>query len=325
MTNDKSSKLSEYAVKLAKQELREDEQTRQFALIQMREWIKKNPRIIHCRTDDSFLLRFLRVKKFSLPIAQETLERYLLLRHVYGDLMFHNLDIKDTVMNELLHLGYLFAAPKRDKHGRRIIIARPGVFDPYKYTNAHMCHFHAITYETLMEDEENQVVGYVHFADGDGFSFPHLTLFTPREAVRIVKNGERVIPMRHKEVHGINVPAGLKYVLDFGISLVSEKIRKRIKIHNNLQELHDHVDKSLLPKEYGGDMPMAEMIRLWKEELYNRRETLLTNDAMAVKLEMYNEAAKEGRVSALKSGCGIGAQNDCADYVTGSFRQLAVD
>ena len=46
---------------------------------------------------------------------------------------------------------------------------------------------------------------------------------------------------------------------------------------------------------------------------------------MAVKLEMYNEAAKEGRVSALKSGCGIGAQSDCADYVTGSFRQLAVD
>ena len=36
--------------------------------------------------------------------------------------------------------------------------------------------------------------------------------------------------MRHKEVHGINVPAGLKYVIDFGMSLVSEKIRKRIKV-----------------------------------------------------------------------------------------------
>lgn len=46
---------------------------------------------------------------------------------------------------------------------------------------------------------------------------------------------------------------------------------------------------------------------------------------MAVKLEMYNEAAKEGRVAALKSGCGLGVQNDYNDYVTGSFRQLAVD
>lgn len=46
---------------------------------------------------------------------------------------------------------------------------------------------------------------------------------------------------------------------------------------------------------------------------------------MKVRLEMYNEAAKEGRVSALKNGCGLGAQNDLNDYVTGSFRQLAVD
>lgn len=53
-----------------------------------------------------------------------------------------------------------------------------------------MCKIHAITYEALMEDEENQVRGFVHFADGAGVSFPHLTLFTPKEAVRIVKNGE---------------------------------------------------------------------------------------------------------------------------------------
>lgn len=65
-----------------------------------------------------------------------------------------------------------------------------GVFDPHKYTNADMCKIHAITYEALMEDEESQVRGFVHFADGAGVSFPHLTLFTPKEAVRIVKNGE---------------------------------------------------------------------------------------------------------------------------------------
>lgn len=32
------------------------------------------------------------------------------------------------------------------------------------------------------------------------------------------------------------------------------------KIYNNLDELHKHIDRSLLPKEYGGEMPMAEMI-----------------------------------------------------------------
>lgn len=53
-----------------------------------------------------------------------------------------------------------------------------------------MCRVMGVCYETLMEDEEVQVRGLVHFADGCGVGFPHMTLFTPREAVRIVKNGE---------------------------------------------------------------------------------------------------------------------------------------
>lgn len=32
------------------------------------------------------------------------------------------------------------------------------------------------------------------------------------------------------------------------------------QIHSDLEEVHKYVDKKLLPKEYGGDMPMSEMI-----------------------------------------------------------------
>lgn len=65
-----------------------------------------------------------------------------------------------------------------------------GQFDPQKYRNVDMMKIHGMVYEALMEDEESQVRGFVHFADGEGVNFPHLTLFTPKEAVRIVKNGE---------------------------------------------------------------------------------------------------------------------------------------
>nr|CAH7751972.1 unnamed protein product [Callosobruchus chinensis] len=94
------------------------------------------------------------------------------------------------MMEELTNLGYIFACPKRDKLGRRVIITRPGVFDLDKFTNGDMCRIHGIAYETLMEDEENQIRGFVHFADGQGVGFAYLTLFTIKEAVRIVKNGE---------------------------------------------------------------------------------------------------------------------------------------
>uniref|UniRef100_A0A182PXA7 CRAL/TRIO N-terminal domain-containing protein n=1 Tax=Anopheles epiroticus TaxID=199890 RepID=A0A182PXA7_9DIPT len=59
--------------KIAKEELREDDEIREQSLTQMREWIAKHPYIRKCRTDSSFLLRFLRFRKYSVPMVCETL------------------------------------------------------------------------------------------------------------------------------------------------------------------------------------------------------------------------------------------------------------
>ncbi|CAB0016891.1 unnamed protein product [Nesidiocoris tenuis] len=207
MSTEYKGPLSVETRKIAKDELREDDNSRAQALRQMRDWIEKNPKIISCRT---------------------------------------------------------------------------GVFDPYKFINEDMCRVHGIVYETLMEDEENQVRGFVHYADGAGVSLPYLTLFTPKEAVRIVKNGERTLPMRHKEVHVINVPSSLKYVLDWGMTLISDKIKKRVKIYTTAEEAANNLDVSMLPKEYGGTIPMSEMIGLSIENLHNTFYNALTNSYLAL-------------------------------------------
>lgn len=68
--------------------------------------------------------------------------------------------------------------------------------------------------------------------------------------------------MRHKEIHAINAHPSLKFALDFGMSLISEKIKKRINIYTSLDDALNKklMDASMLPKEYGGTMPMKEMI-----------------------------------------------------------------
>ena len=69
--------------------------------------------------------------------------------------------------------------------------------------------------------------------------------------------------MRHKEVHAINVHPSVKFALDFGMTLISEKIRNRVKIYTSLDDaIKSKMDTSMLPKEYGGTMPMKEMIGL---------------------------------------------------------------
>lgn len=37
-------------------------------------------------------------------------------------------------------------------------------------------------------------------------------------------------------------------------------ILRNFQMHSSLSELHENIDKQVLPKEYGGVMPMAEMI-----------------------------------------------------------------
>lgn len=132
--------------------------------------------------------------------------------------------------------------------------------------------------------------------------------------------------MRHKEINAINVHPSLKIAVDFGLSLVSEKMRNRIRFYTSLDEA-DNIDRSLLPKEYGGEMPMAEMIDLWKKELAAVHSTLKLNDSMKLRLEMYSEKAREGAISALREpfACSIDNADNQVYGIQGSFRKLEVD
>lgn len=59
---------------------------------------------------------------------------------------------------------------------------------------------------------------------------------------------QRTLPMRHKQIIGLNVHGSVKFAVDFALSIVSEKMRNRIKFYTNA-ELANNVDISLLPKE----------------------------------------------------------------------------
>lgn len=98
--------LSNETIKVAETELRETEYTRNSSLEAIREWAEQNPRILKIRMDSNFLLRFLRAKKFSVPMAEEAIERYILLRKSFIGAVFQNLDYRRPTTMELINKGY---------------------------------------------------------------------------------------------------------------------------------------------------------------------------------------------------------------------------
>ncbi|CAB3378960.1 Hypothetical predicted protein [Cloeon dipterum] len=120
--------LSADTAKFAKEDLREDQATREHGIKAMREWLTKNPDIKNCRSDAVFLLRFLRCRKFSVPQAQELLERYLAIRQTYPH-WFRNLDVNEADLLEIIDAGYIVPLPEKDCFGRQIILTRSSKFN----------------------------------------------------------------------------------------------------------------------------------------------------------------------------------------------------
>ncbi|XP_032678907.1 clavesin-1 [Odontomachus brunneus] len=303
------STLNTETLETARLELREDDNTREQTLKQFRHWIQKHPTIKKCRTDSLFLLRFLRTKKFSLPMAQEMLERYLTIRQLYPD-WFQKLDIEDPELEVIVDSGYLVPLPKRDQHGRKVILSCAGRFDPYKFSSVHMARIHSMVVESLMDDEENQVHGYTHINDESGLTMGHLSAWSLTDIRNMLRCIQNSTPMRHKETHFINIPGSVAKIIEFAISLLNDKLKARVMIHKDMDELREAIDPKILPKEYGGEVPLAEMIAEFKKNLKQQRDQLMALDDMHIEISPKDYQA---------------ANNEEFGGICGSFRKLEVD
>lgn len=308
--------LRDEVAQVANRELREDKSIREQSLQQFREWIHKNQDICSCRTDDNFLLRFLRVKKFSLPMAQQVLLKYINFRQTFSHLLY-SMDCLIPSVNDLISNGYIYVSPYRDSSGRRVILYNINKFDPHKHNNADMVKVHMITYEVLIEDEESQVMGFTHVGNMCQASAAHATIWSPTEFSQLVRWGEQSLPLRHKEVHLVNVPSAVRYFYDLISSLMSEKMRSRIRLHECMESLWKRVDPKVLPKELGGSMPMVEMIDLWKKEISSKRERILHLDDMKL---LSTKSIITRRNNQQNENSSLMINN-----LQGSFRKLEVD
>ena len=117
---------------IAEKDLCEKPATKKKALRDMRDFIKSSAHFQNCRTDSSFLLRFLRWQKFKVQDAQTVLEKYIKMRTQHPT-WFQNLDIRDPKLNELIRGGYIFALPMRDAKGRRVVFSRAAAMDASRW------------------------------------------------------------------------------------------------------------------------------------------------------------------------------------------------
>lgn len=323
--------MSNELATIAENELRETEEVRSNAIKVLRDWTMNNPRILKTRLDSTFLLRFLRFRKFSIPLAQEAIERYLVLKQgSFGKDWFNVLDMTIPSIDKLIDAEYVFPLIERDDHGRRVMFARPGVIDPTCATAAmDYLILLTLTAEAILDDEENQIRGCVHITDHAGVTLSHFKMFSPQFSMRLGKNSEKIVAMRHKGFHSLNVSPSLKWVSDLFLSHMSEKLQNRFHLYSKIEDFK-LIDRKILPLEYGGTVPIKDMVSLWKKELQTHHNLRLKYKEMKVRAEMYPPQVLEGSVKTLKyllNSPDLNEKNvnDSMHGIQGSFRKLEID
>nr|KAG5698893.1 hypothetical protein BaRGS_006787 [Batillaria attramentaria] len=203
----------------AKKELNEDPNTRLIEIKTLRERLEKVPGL-KCRTDDAFLLRFLRAKKFDQERAYAQVLTFYKMQMEHPD-VYENLTPQKV--RHILDAGVTGVLKDRAPDGCRVIVYRPGRWDPDKGTIADVLANNFLTMCKLIEE---------------------------------------AFPCRFKGIHFLNEPTFFDVVFTIIKQFMKEKMLKRLNVYGNIKEdpskmkkLHEVFPPDMLPEDYGGKLP----------------------------------------------------------------------
>lgn len=170
---------------------------------------------------------------------------------------------------KLFDTGCCYPLSERDEEGRRIILWQTRKFNTEIYSNHDAIRLITYVSNVLGEEEETQIAGTVFILDHRDITLKHI--YTPVDALHLTELIKTCSTARQKGYYVVNMPKFALFFVDMFKSLLSEKLKKRLLVLKNQDELKGLINQDLLPKEYGGIRTELEMMQDFQEfELRNR-------------------------------------------------------
>ncbi|XP_037941863.1 retinol-binding protein pinta-like [Teleopsis dalmanni] len=303
--------LSEELQKAAIEQLNEVPERIPSDLEALKTWIKQQP-YLNIRTDDQFLIAFLRGCKYSLEKAKAKIDKFYTLRTKYPDL-FQCSDVDNPRFREILRLGVMNYLPKPTPDGQAIVIMRSGVYDANDYTIEEIFKTaQNVAQITLMENDNANINGVIAIIDLSKATAAHFVQMSPGLMKKMTVFSEEAVPLRPKANHFFNTPSFFEPLFNMMKPMLSKKQQNRLFVHgNNLESLYASVPKESLPKDYGGESDSIEEITAyWDKKMDEYRD-------------YFKEEINYGTNEKLRPGKPIDFDNLFG--MEGSFRKLNVD
>lgn len=216
----------------------------------------------NCCLKDELLLCFVRGRKYDLSRAYKTLTKYLKMVNNYPDLMAN---IKESELrphlNKRLQSIVIGDKSDRDQDGRHIFIFRAGRWNPEETTldDVFRCNLYCL--KRLAAEPDAQLNGIVCLVDLQDLGLYQARHFTPGYAKKVADLVTGAFPLRILAIHIVQQNWIINFLLSVIAPFLPLKIKSRIYHHgNNWESLHRHLDPTVLPEDYGGQLECLDCI-----------------------------------------------------------------
>uniref|UniRef100_A0A3Q2CVM2 Clavesin-1 n=1 Tax=Cyprinodon variegatus TaxID=28743 RepID=A0A3Q2CVM2_CYPVA len=234
--------------------------------MEVRDMIVTRPDIGFLRTDDEFILRFLRARKFDHMETFRLLAQYFQFRQQNLD-MFQSFKVDDPSIKRALMDGFPGVLETPDQHGRKILILFASNWDQSRNSFIDILRAILLSLEVLIENPELQINGFTLIIDWSNFSFKQASKLTPNILKLAIEGLQDSFPARFGGIHFVNQPWYIHAMYTIIKPFLKDKTRKRIFLHgNNLNSLHQLIQPECLPSEFGGTLPPYDM-GMWARTL----------------------------------------------------------
>ncbi|XP_043467263.1 retinol-binding protein pinta-like [Leptopilina heterotoma] len=230
--------------------LNETIENRDKKIEEIREWLLNNKELC-ARTDDNFILIFLRGCKFKVEKVKLKLRNFHHQRAVMTE-WFSNRNPILPELTELFDLGVFLPLRKLDDEGRLVVIIKASVHDPRKHKFSDVIKAGMMILDVATRDDVSvSLHGIAAILDLKSVTLSHALQLTPNVIKQLVHSWQSCYPFRIGYLYFINAPIYVNVVLNVFKSFMNEKLRKRIHIHR--KGIAEKISPNILPIEYGGN------------------------------------------------------------------------
>ncbi|GIY60517.1 alpha-tocopherol transfer protein [Caerostris darwini] len=248
-------RIPEFVLRKCEVELTETPEKKLRAVQEVRELLRQNWETSDIDFHDDFIVQFLRRNKYDVRRSCKNIQNFVVLRKEQSE-MFRN--IEDEYFSSKSSTEFIRLLPKRCPEGCAITLFQLGKWDPNELAFVDVKRLMAMCFVQLLRDPMTQISGVKAIFDFQGTSFQHLRYVTLENLHLFYNSAFNCIPCRYKRAHIVNESLVLTPVWAILKQFLSEKIKSRVHFHSNMSDLFEFFPRSVLPAEYGGDLPDAD-------------------------------------------------------------------